>query len=119
MSKIVTAANAMIANPKKIGSVVKGDYSEIFFEYDNKHKWSIRPEGEANYTLYYYPGDYSIEALVMLHDYDWDMVNMVKYSSSEIGTVEARNTFSELYTLVNEKVFGVDVVLDNIIGDLL
>jgi len=42
---------------------------------------------------------------------------MVVYKDSEIGTREARASFTELYSLLTEKVYGVDEVLDDIIAD--
>lgn len=116
MSKIVAAANSMVANQKKINPVLTGQNgNEIFFVYDGKFKWSMNHSNDQ-YWLYFYPGRESIEELA--GTYDWDQVNMVAYSAKEIGTKEAFDTFSELYTTIKEKLYGVDEALDEIIGDL-
>lgn len=117
MSKIIAAANSMIANQNKIGNVIAGEQSstDIFFTYDNKFKWSINKTGDG-YWLYFYPGDASIETLAAT--WDWDSVGFVTYSTKEIGSREAVDTFSELYTLVKEKLYGVDDALNEIINDM-
>jgi hypothetical protein len=121
MSKIVSAANAMISNDHKIGSVSPNG-SEYFFLYDNKHKWSIRHDAGTteNTVLFFYPSDdISIEQLASFGQDDWQYYNkMVSYSAKEIGTIEAEQTFKELFSIVKEKAFGVDDVLDQIISDL-
>jgi len=42
---------------------------------------------------------------------------MVKYSDTEVGTKEAKSSFAELYTIVKERLYGVNDVLDDIISD--
>lgn len=120
MSKIVTAANAMIANPKKISPVLLGrNESEIFFTYDGKYNWSMTNSGEK-FSLFFYPigSTYSLQDLSNIDDSDWESVSLIRYSSTDIGTEEAKQTFAELYTLLKEKVYGVNDALDDIIGDL-
>jgi hypothetical protein len=117
MTKIVSAINAMISNPKKISSVIPCD-DEIFFLYMSKYKWSIMKTPSDTYNLWFYPGENSIEQLAAFHPSEWaDFNHMVKYSSADIGTREAIDSFSELHTLVKEKAFGVDEALDEIISD--
>jgi hypothetical protein len=117
--KIVSAANAMISNPGKITSVIPGSTSgELFFLYAEKHKWSIVSTSDgADYSLFYYPTDLSLESLASMEDYQWsDFSYMIRYSSKDIGTKEAKDTFAELYTIVKERLFGVDDVLTEIIN---
>ena len=114
MSKIVQAANAMISSQKKITEVTRsriGD--EIFFLFDNKYVWSI-VESEGDYVLWFYPkGD--LINLASYEHYDWDSVAMIRYSTKDLGTKEAFATFAELYNVVNENMYGVNDVLDDII----
>ena len=42
---------------------------------------------------------------------------MVTYKDTEIGTKEAKASFAELHTLIKERVYGVNDVLDDIISD--
>lgn len=115
MSKIVQAVNAMIANSKLITTVVRrGD--DLFFLYKDKYKWSIAKRGEE-YLLWFYPGKETLEQIASHEGADWDKVDMVTYRDSEIGTHEAKASFSELYQLLGEKVYGVNDVLDDIISD--
>ena len=114
MSKIVQAVNTMISNQKKITEVTRSALgSETFFLYDDKYLWSIA-ESEGEYNLWFYPnGELSI--LAGYEGFEWDNVPMVRYSTDELGTREARATFAELYSLIKEKVYGVDEVLNDII----
>ncbi len=112
MSKIIQAVNTMILNSHKISRVTK-DNGEIFFLYDDKHKWSIT-EREDNYTLYFYYGNFSFDYLITKIK-NPDFSEYVSYSSKEIGTREALESLSELYHLLTEKLYGIDKVLDDII----
>ena len=116
MSKIVIAVNKMISNSEKITGVIqKGN--EMFFIYDEKYKWSIMfRDSDNNYSLYYYPGNVSIEALATTPSTEWQDMNYVSYSTDVIRTKEAYNSFQELYQITKEKVLGIDKVLDDIIG---
>jgi hypothetical protein len=119
MSKIVKAINAMVSNQKLIGNVVRSyDGKEFFFKYDNKHKWSIIKNEKGDYYLHYYPGDQELEELAGWPDQAWhDFNEMVSYNSKELGTKEALDSLSELYTVVQEKLYKMNEVLDEIIGD--
>lgn len=119
MSKIVQAVNSMVANPDLVNRVLRGFEGELFFLYKGKYKWSIRRNDDGEFFLFYYPGDQTLEHLAQLQDYEWqDFGEMVSYSTKEIGTREARSSFSDLYTLLKERLFGVNEALDDIIGDL-
>lgn len=116
MSKIVQAVNTMIAHQDLISNVLKGD-KEYFFLYKDKYKWSIVQREDETF-LWYYPGTLSLEDLCDIEESgSWDGIDMVKYTDREIGTKEAIASFAELFTIIKEKVFGLDKVLDDIISD--
>lgn len=109
----------MVSNQDQIGSVIRG-YSgnELFFEYGGKHKWSIIKNQKKEYFLHYYPGDQMLDDLAGWPEEEWhEFGEMVSYNTRELGTKEAYDSLSELYTAVQEKLFGMDKVLDDIIGD--
>lgn len=117
MSKVVKAINVMISNHQLIDHVVFSNYGdEIFFTYDDKHRWSIiRIQGEV-VSLNYYPGDYSVHDLAQMPEDFWSGYNdYISYNSSDLGGREARDSLNELYRVVSEKRFGMDKVLDDII----
>lgn len=116
MTRIVSAINAMIRNSIKIKNVCLRKGGELFFEYDEKHKWSIHKR-EDDTLLWFYPGSFSIDYLANVDGDEWENVQMVTYRLSDIGTREARESFNELYTLLKEKAFGIDDILDEIIED--
>jgi hypothetical protein len=122
MSKIVVAVNAMISQKNKISSVIPGNNGtegETYFVFDGKHKWSIFPvEGDAgDFILCYYPGGMPIEYYAALgENTDWDEVGVVFYRTRELGTKEARQSFAELHSLVEEMKYGMDEILDEIIS---
>lgn len=116
MSKIVQAVNAMISNPEFVSNVIPGD-NEFFFLYKNKYKWSIARRNGDEHFLWFYPGGESLETLAAHDGSDWEGTPMVIYRDSEIGTKEAKASFSELYTLIKERAYGVNEVLDDIISD--
>lgn len=116
MSKIVRAVNAMIAHPEKIGDVT-GPGDELYFLFDDKYSWSIlRKSGEVDTKLYLYPNGESPEYLSQVEGWEWDQISVVAYDTKDINTKEARDSFAELYTIVKERRFGVDEVLDHIIN---
>lgn len=121
MSKIVQAVNAMISNKDKISQVMKGigTPDEYFFLYKDKHKWSIYyTKNNEEYVLCYYPGKQSLEQLAFMEDGEWhSFFELIAYGSRDLGTVEAHKSMQELYSIVKGKIFGIDEVLDDIIGD--
>jgi hypothetical protein len=117
MSKIVQAVNSMVARPANIGSVIAGESAgELYFLYRGKYKWSIAKQ-DADFGLWYYPGKATIEELSRYQGPDWEDEPLVYYSTKDIGTHEAKASFAELYTLVKEKLYGMDKLLDEIIED--
>lgn len=118
MSKIIEAVNVMASNKDNIDTVLQGEFEpEIFFRYAKKHKWSIIKNDSGEYYLHYYPGKTSLEELASWPTEAWHEFNgMVSYNSKSLGTKEARESLGELYTLVKEKVYGMDDVLEDIIS---
>jgi hypothetical protein len=117
MSKIVQAVNAMISNKKSIDNVAVGE-SEIFFRYREKYIWSVRRDSDSGeYILWYYPGVDDVHDVAGNDGEDWERVPMVTYKTAEIGTKEARASFAELHSIVKERVYGMDEVLEDIIAD--
>ena len=119
MSKIVKAVNVMVSNSNLITDVVKGQHeTECFFKYDKKHHWSILRNPEKQFYLSYFPGEPNLKDLAKIRDDEWVMYapHNVNYSTKELATREAIETFGELFSIVNSKVHGMDDVLDEIIG---
>lgn len=120
MSKIVTAVNAMISNTDLISNVIQGDMeSEVFFKYDKKHLWSIFVGDNNTYILNYYPGTQDLEALAAIPEENWshEGIRSIQYNTKDLGTREALESFKELSSIVNSKVYGMDDILDDIIGN--
>lgn len=118
MSKIVTAINVMISNPHLISDVIQGENAtECFFIYNKKHAWSILKRQADDYYMAYYPGNQDIYNLAKIPDDHWCDVDVrcVTYTSKDLGTIEAKQSMAELYNMVNEKLYGMDAVLDDII----
>ena len=117
--KIVEAINAMISSRRLITSVIPryaGNGNETFFIFDDKYKWSII-KSENDYAVFYYPGNQSLEELASMSDYDWqEFSEMVRYSSKDLGAKEVRDSFEELHRIVQERKFGIEDVLDDIIS---
>lgn len=119
MSKIVTAINVMVSNPSLIKNVIRGySGSECFFVYNNKHHWSIIKQRDDGYYMAYYPGNQDISKLAEIPDEYWGEadIDCVTYNSRDLGTKEAKESMAELYNIVNEKIYGMDDVLDDIIN---
>lgn len=119
MSKIVKAVNAMVSNPDKITNSIKGyNETECFFKYDGKHHWSILRTSNDDYILNYYPGHPDLNSLASIPDEHWDehAPISVVYRTKDLATKEAKDSFRELFSIVNEKLHGMDDVLDEIIG---
>lgn len=114
MSKIITAINKMIENNDAITNVILSG-EEYFFLYRNKIKWSIIEDDDEDITLVLYP-DSSSKLDELASTTNWDKVNMVNYNTYDFKTQEANESFNELLQIVKGKVFGVDNLLDEIIG---
>lgn len=118
MSKIIQAVNSMISNSDLITNVISSGNKELFFLYNKKHKWSMRVSHDGVYSLWYYPSDQTLEEIANTLDHEWEYIQMVHYSSKDLATKEALDSFKELFTILEEKLFGMDSVLDDIISDL-
>lgn len=120
MSKIVRAVNTMIVNRDLITKIIEVE-KEYFFLYKQKYKWSILPDTKdpevENYSLIYYKDDRAIEHLSHLEGPEWESVLYVGYYTRDLKSKEARESFQELYRTVKEKLYNIDEVLDDIIGE--
>ena len=112
MTKIILAANSMISHPEKISDITLEERGEIYFKYDNKTVWGIENDNQ-DYILRLYPQTKDIDELISVTS--WNNYPMVSYSTMELKTREAYETFKELYSLLNEKLYNVDKLLDDII----
>ncbi len=114
MSKIIQAANTMISHPEKItGVILQG--REGYFLY-GPYKWSVSTNGVGDiYWLTYYPTESTLESIARAGDLPEE--EKIVYSSRDIGTKEAFQTFRDLYLMVKEKAVGVHDVLNDIIKD--
>ena len=119
MSRIVRAVNIMINNRASIQDVMNGPAgnNEIFFLYAMKHKWSVlKAEGTSSYSLHYYPGTESISELAQMDEQERVIhPNYVNYRD-EFRSTEGEASIIELFEALKEKMFGMDEVLDDIIG---
>ncbi len=117
MSKIIQVINSMIENSEEISNVVvKGN--EYFFSYKG-HVWSIyeytsEDMEEHGYTLVFYPRTKTVSELESL-DYPRAVHPHLIYSSGDFKTKEALESFSNLYTTIKERIYGVDEVFNEII----
>lgn len=117
MYKIVAAVNSMIEHPHLITTVIKSSTGGLFFVYDSKFKWSIIENEKDVFSLFYYPGKQSIEELASYGSEGWlKFKEFVYYGTEEIKTKEALESFSELYSVVQNKIYDMDKVLDYIIN---
>ena len=115
MAKIVEVLNAMISNKDKISDVIKSD-SEYFFLYNKKYKWSTRKDSHEDYFVFFYP-DPNITLNDLKYNVDFQYYSdFVTYTTEDLKTQEAVETFRELYQIVTNKLFGLDELFDDIIN---
>lgn len=114
MNKIILAINSMIENSDEI-SVVVGKNNEYIFSYQGSI-WSIFEynDPESGYSLVLYPRTKSISQLESLDNPRFNTPHII-YSSGDLKTQEALESFHELYNILKEKVYGVDDILNKII----
>lgn len=126
MSKIIKAINAMISKPDEITNVMEKsegatnffENTEYYFLYKNKYKWSISKENEGNYFLHYYPGKQTLNELASYNSVVWQRFNnYLTYRTDDFGTKEALESFSELFSIIIDKLYRMDDVFDDIIDD--
>lgn len=115
--KIVQAVNSMIANKAKITNVIVGNDGDFYFKF-GEHKWSIGGDSDG-YNLRYFPGNDTLDTIAAFIQVGWTNVppTSVLYTTSDLKTREALQSFAELHRVVQEKLYDVDRVLDDIIGD--
>ena len=113
-ARVVRAINAMALNSEKISSVKASRGGENYFCYKEKYIWSIL-KNDSDYSLFYYPGAVSTEEQAT-KDYS-DESEYVAYTSQEFSSREAQSSMAELFLIVQEKHYGMDKVLDDIIDD--
>ena len=117
MYKIIAAINSMIENSHLINNVFRSETGELFFLYNGAFCWSMHSKQSGDYFLHYYPGEKSPQQLASIGIEEWgDHIDYVTYSTSEIKTKEASESFSELYTILQNKLYNIDAVLDDIIN---
>jgi len=115
MAKIIQVLNTMISNQSRIENVIRSE-EEYFFLYDKKYKWSIRKDDEEKYLVFFYP-DKNKTLEDLKNNTDWQYYNdFVTYTTSDLKTVEAIETFRELYQIVSDKLYGIDEIFDDIIN---
>lgn len=115
-AKVIAAINAMIGQHQHIQDVQKRN-NEYFYQFKG-YIWSLARNLEEyedrrieDYWLYYYPKRTSVAgAMAATPDEP-----MVSYWSGNFKGKEAAESFQELYSTLEGKVYGIDDVLDNII----
>lgn len=121
MSKIVKAINSMIVNQNKISEVCLSPFSEVgtelFFEYDKKYIWSVMRKEEGDFVVYYYPNCKSARQMSEVPYEYLGNYPVVAYGAEELGSKEAKSSVRELFNLLRQKLYNIDMVLDDIIGD--
>jgi len=120
-AKLVRALNTMIENLDKITEVRKAG-STYVFRYLGKQTWAIQEMRispfsgvSPEYRAFYFPGDETPQQAADGLAADDQQLERVSFSTSEIKTTEARETFSDLYRRLGMKEFNIDKVLDEII----
>ena len=122
MSKVIQVINTMISNSNKITDVVKGstDQEEYFFLYDNNYRWSILEsveEAELYYIAYIYPKTkLSVLNLASALSFTGEE-SFVPYSSKDLKSQEALESFRELFNVVKSKLLGVDDIFSKILDE--
>lgn len=117
MSKLIRVINKIIENQDKILKVFKYQ-KELFFEYKNYY-WSLDKTDDEQYKLFHYP-NYSDDLEHLFnrnYGNHWENVSMVTYNSEELSQNEALQSFEELYRILDDKIFGIDKVFDDILND--
>lgn len=113
--KIVQVLNTIISQKEKISNVIRDDDTFYFF-YDTKYKWSVSLFNN-NYLVRFYPKD-DVELSEIPNQLIWENYkDFVTYSSDELKTREAHETFAELYQVVANKLYGIDDIFDSIIDE--
>ncbi len=119
MSKIIQVINSIIEHSEKISNTEKID-NYYYFMY-KEYVWSILrtdlDESGVGYYLSYYPRIKKVSDLTKLSMMERFKAECINYSTYDIKTQEAFESFAELYTIVKEKYFGVNKMFDDILGE--
>jgi len=121
MSKIVQVVNTMLNNPSKITNVQK-THDVIFFNYIHEQLWGIFKQDNDQIILSIYPQKdipITVKDLVNMDDLDWKLTPPISiaYSSESLKESAALESFTELYKVIIEKLYGIDDIFDEIIQD--
>jgi hypothetical protein len=114
--KIIIVINTMIKNRDKIKEVV--EYSGKYYFIYNKYLWSIDYfPAEDNYILSYYP-ELNMDDLKIIGTANHHQLKRIDYSFTQYKTMEAYETFQELYQIVKEGFYNIDEVIEDILKDM-
>ncbi|WP_194975128.1 hypothetical protein [Aquiflexum lacus] len=112
--KIIQVLNSIIEKKEKISNV-KPNGNAYFFLFDGEFKWAIERDNSGVYAVYFFPSN---ELLIdqFSNPLVWMEEDYVKYSTEELKSKEAFETFKDLYQVVIDKVFDIDKMFDKIIS---
>lgn len=122
--KIVQVINTIISNKEKI-TEIKVDNKEFYFLYNNKTKWSVEKtydDYREDYIVNFYPDDPDNIVPSDLDDIISDkgfgiLTNFASYSARDLGTVEAYETFKDLFDILFDRIYGINDTFDSILAD--
>ena len=122
MDKLISALNTIVENFDKITEIRKTG-SVYAFRYLGKQTWAVQPESgiqvfaepRGGYRVFYFPGDVTPDQAAEALELGYSEPERLSFSTSEIKTTEAYETFSDLYRQLGMKYFKIDNVLDEII----
>jgi len=120
MDKIIPTIQAMVKHPQNISDVCTGceNKDEYFFLYNKKYRWSIsQSEADGSFNLFYYAApNMTIEEIASVPS-DAQQEYLLWFSSKNFPSKEQQLAFSDLLKIVREKLFNIDAVMEDIIGD--
>lgn len=113
--KIILVINSMISRNNLITDVSKDSQDVFYFVFDRKHKWTMYyDESDDNFKLVIYPDP--TKTIDDIKNIDINNLAHVAYQSKEFRTIEAKESFRELYKLIQEKLYNVDDAFDEILN---
>lgn len=112
--KLLEALKIMATNSSKITNVLKNKDGETFFKYDNKYTWSLLRNADGNLWMYYYPNS-TPDDLIQVDE--WENVPMKSYNLRDLFQDDADKIFNMLYGILDQKLYDIDSVLDDIISN--
>lgn len=109
-NKFVRALVVMEQNPNQITNVAK-DENLLFFKY-KKYVWAFyHSESVDHYYLHFIPEETEVSAAIN----NWEQSQTVTYSTEDYP--QASEVFARLYSTVKGRLYGIDDVLNDIIGN--